>query len=516
MKNKCILLRIIYQKEHTREKNSKGVEMESRFTFTGMISAREICDIAQGTTKVSLSPEVLQSLERCGERADLAAQSVPVYGRSTGVGANKTTEARLDRVEQGMDLLRSHSVQSGSPYSQSEVRAMVAVRLNQLCNPGSGIETRILEGLCNVLSSETLPTIKRFGAVGTADLSALANLGLAMVGEKDGIPKDLQIEPISSESALPLISSSAMTIGSAILICDRLRKILAAETVAYALTLAAAKGNLSPFTQSAIDAVCVETTSAVAAQVLYYIQDCKWEPKQIQDIYALRAFLPARASTMRSLDRLEQQAVALANCAQENPLFPIADLQGDSLMGTRYGVIHHGAFLETALAHELDGMALSLAQEVPLMLSRITMLNDSRHTGLPRFLAPRQAGTSGTMIVEYVAASAAGEIYTAASPAGAYSAVLSNGLEEDASYATTSAGKLQRAVDALETIVACELLEAVRACHIGGTDAELPEDGPLAKSIAMTDTKISKDMDDRSLSDDLETLRKGLEAYAEI
>jgi histidine ammonia-lyase len=131
-------------------------------------------------------------------------------------------------------------------------------------------------------------------------------------------------------------------------------------------------------------------------------------------------------------------------------------------MGTRYGVIHHGAFLETALAHELDGMALSLAQEVPLVLGRVTMLNDGRHTGLPRFLAPRQAGTSGTMIVEYVAASAAGEVYAAVSPVSAYSAVLSNGLEEDATYATTSAMKLQRAVDAFETMVACELLECLK------------------------------------------------------
>ena len=490
--------------------------MESRFTFTGTISAQEICHIARGEADVSLSPAVLQSLERCRERADLASRSVPVYGRSTGVGANKTTEACLDRVEQGMDLLRSHSVQSGSPYSQSEIRAMVAVRLNQLCNPGSGIEPRILEGLCNVLSSKTLPVINHFGSVGTADLSALANLGLAMVGEKEGIPKELRIEPISSESALPLISSSAMTIGSAVLICDRLRKILAAESVTYALTLVTAKGNLSPFTQSAIDAVCVETAAAVAAQVLHCVQDCRWEPKQIQDIYALRAFLPARASTMRSLSRLEQQAVALANCAQENPLFPIDDCQGDSLMGARYGVIHHGAFLETALAHELDGMALSLAQEVPLVLGRVTMLNDSRHTGLPRFLAPRQAGTSGTMIVEYVAASAAGEVYAAVSPVSAYSAVLSNGLEEDATYATTSAMKLQRAVDAFETMVACELLEAVRACHISGTDTKLPGGGPLAEAIAMTDEKISKNMSDRSLSDDLEALKKNLGAYAEI
>lgn len=516
MKEECILLHIIYQTKHIYEKWKQGAEMESDFTFTGTISAQEICRIAQGEMDTSVSPAVLQSLERCGERANLAAQSTPVYGRSTGVGANKTTEARLDRVEQGMDLLRSHSIQSGSPYSQSEIRAMIAVRINQLCNPGSGIEPRVLKGLCGVLSSKTLPTIKHFGSVGTADLSALANLGLAMVGEKDGISKELQIEPISSESALPLISSSAMTIGSTILACDKLRKILSVETVAYVLTLVAAKGNISPFTQSAVDAICVDTAPEVAKQILHYLQDCKWKPKQIQDIYALRGFLPARASTIRSLNRLEQQAVALANCAQENPLFPVDDLQGDSLKGTQYRVIHHGAFLETALAHELDGMALSLAQETPLIVGRITMLNDNRHTGLPKFLAPQQAGTSGTMIAEYVAASAAGEIYAAASPVSSYSAVLSNGLEEDATYATTSVIKLQRAITALETMVVCELLEAVRACHIGGMDAELPEDGSLAKAIDITDARISKDTNDRDLGADLNALKEDLGMYTEI
>ncbi|WP_169801326.1 aromatic amino acid lyase, partial [Streptomyces kanamyceticus] len=61
-----------------------------------------------------------------------------VYGRSTGVGANRNedvpTEAAADH---GLRLLRSHAGAVGEELPARQVRAMLAVRANQLLAGGA-------------------------------------------------------------------------------------------------------------------------------------------------------------------------------------------------------------------------------------------------------------------------------------------------------------------------------------------------------------------------------------------
>ena len=105
------------------------------------------------------------------------------------------------------------------------------------------------------------------------------------------------------------------------------------------------------------------------------------------------------------------------NSAQENPLF---DVDGDQ-------VIHHGAFYQAALSLELDGATLALALTAPITHSRIRMLNDPETNGGNAFLAADSDGSSGLMMVEYVAAGAIAEIRNAAQPASVGTLVLSRG-----------------------------------------------------------------------------------------
>jgi histidine ammonia-lyase len=471
-------------------------------TIEGNLTLDAFTDIVEGNAHVVVAPSAMEQVRQCHVDAREIARMHPTYGRGTGVGANKTTTVTLDEESQGISLLRSHSVDAGKPYGRREVRAMLAIRLNQLCNPGSGIDPAILPSLADMLNADKLPQPRRYGSVGTADLTALAGTALAMIGERplldaqgkaDGNAR--QLAHFTSQSALPFISSSAMTLGETLLTCVELQRILDAEAVAYTLAMLVESGNPSPLQEAGARAVAVDEAQPAAENIRRLLDGCAWEPHNIQDAYALRAWLPLRASTLRSLHRLEQQILDIANIAQENPLF----------LSERLDVVHHAAFLQAALAHEIAGISLAIAQEAPLLLARITSFNDSKNTGLPRFLAPEQAGTSGTMIVEYVAASAEGEIFASATPVCAHGAVLSNGLEEDASFATTEAEQLQRSTEALTTMVSCELLVAIRAARMKHLDEQLPQSSPLRGLFELTSV-ISSDTADRDLRDDLQSI----------
>lgn len=483
----------------------------SNVTIDGTLTAKAFADIVIHGSTACIAPATLESVRRCHETSQQITRNHTVYGRSTGVGANKTTAATLDEKEQGISLLRSHCVDAGEPYTRKETRAMLTIRLNQLCNPGSGIDPDILTSLVSLINSDSLPMVRRFGSVGTADLTALAGTALAMAGERplfDRNGNETSMEHLTlftSQSALPFISSSAMTLGETLLSCMQVRRSLAAETVAYALIMMVERGNLSPLSVSGAQAVAVSTAKTEADKVNTLLHGCLWKPRNIQDTYALRAWLSMRANTTRALQRLEDQSFTIANTAQENPLF----------LSETLDVVHHGAFMQAALAHEIAGVTLAIAQEATLLLARVTGLNDPRNTDLPKFLAPEQAGTSGTMIVEYVAGSAEGEILAAANPICPHTAVLSNGLEEDATFATGEAEQLRRSADALETMVACELLVALRAARMEGLDAGLPDDCPLRQLFTLT-SKMNASTEDRDLRNDLDALRDLLDDIANI
>lgn len=72
---------------------------------------------------------------------------------------------------------------SGEPLSDDAVRAVMVIRLNQLAAAGSGVHPRLLRALEQALRVGALPLVHTRGAIGTGDLTALAEIGLTLAGE---------------------------------------------------------------------------------------------------------------------------------------------------------------------------------------------------------------------------------------------------------------------------------------------------------------------------------------------
>lgn len=216
----------------------------------GTLTCEQIGLIARRHEPVRLAAGIEVKLA-AGHAAVLAlAAGGPVYGRSTGVGAlihqrrdqplghaagHPTPDVgpnAIDEPGSADPLLHSHATTAGPPLPADQVRAMTAVRIEQLAAGRSGLGPATATALVDALNAGRLPTVGRFHSLGTGDVAPLARLGV-------GLPPGA-LEP---GDALALMSSNALSIGRAALSVIDLDRLLAAATVVTALTFLARDGS---------------------------------------------------------------------------------------------------------------------------------------------------------------------------------------------------------------------------------------------------------------------------------
>jgi histidine ammonia-lyase len=461
--------------------------------LNGSATIADVVALADRSEQVSVAPSTLAALRRAHHLAAELSTRNDIYGRTTGVGANRTTSVPPSDTEYGMRLLRSHAVDAGDPLDDRTVRAMLAVRLIQLCVPGAGLDPAILGGLETMLNEDALPELRQYASVGTGDLAPLAGTALTLIGER---PASKPLTPMAqwgADSALPFMSSSALTVGRGCLALEELSRLERASSAVYTLSFLALEGNPQALSAIAAHAAAAPYAGTVADRLRTIlattgVQDV--QPARIQDPYGLRVYPVAQASVVASLHSLEGQLERTLNAAQENPLF---DIEHEA-------VIHHGAFYQASLSLELDGITLALALTAPITHSRIRMLNDPDTNGGNAFLADDADGSSGLMMVEYVAAGAIAEIRNAAQPASAGTLVLSRGAEEDATFASQGVQQLERSIAAYRVLLCCELVGAVRLLRQRGLDDKFG--GVVGDTLALT-AVLPRNDEDRDLRGDV-------------
>src|SRR5918911_328400 len=92
-----------------------------------------------GAVDVELTPAARERIARSRRAAEELAERQPVYGRNTGVGANKQVDvAETDLRAHSVRLLRSHAGGVGDPLPDDLVRAALLIRLAQIAAGGGG------------------------------------------------------------------------------------------------------------------------------------------------------------------------------------------------------------------------------------------------------------------------------------------------------------------------------------------------------------------------------------------
>ena len=366
----------------------------------------------------------------------------------------------------------------------------------------------MITALCEALDSGAYPVVNEFGSVGTGDIAALAQAGLALAGEHPwqgaGPP---EAQPLDNNDALAFISSNALTLGQAALALHELRSLIGATQVVAALSLLAVDGSHEAYA-APVHAARPHRGSVDVARRMRELIGAADRPTpplgRLQDPYGFRCLPQIHGPAHDAADALEDVLAIEINAAAENPLICAEDM-------TAY---HHGGFYQAQLALSLDHFRLAVTQVARLSSSRLSTLNEPAYTRLRPFLADHEPASSGVMILEYAAGAALGDLRAFSAPASLGHAVLSRGVEEQASFASLAARQTLRACGAYRLVVGCELVAAVRALRL--RDLRPDPELPVGRALELAESVLDGDVADRPLTDDVTAAARLLDRFTDL
>jgi histidine ammonia-lyase len=470
-----------------------------------MLTCAAVAAVARRGAPVTVAPSGLARAFASHQAALAAVGRDAFYGRTTGVGANGRVTV-VPGNGHGLRLLRSHAGGAGERVGPDIARGALAIRLNQLAAGGSGADPAWLEAVANALNAGLTPEFPVLGGIGTGDLTGLATTALALIGERpwrsaDGrLTRALLPPAVADADALAFLSSNAVTLAGAALAHQDLTALLDAELQVAALSHLALAGSAQPYAEP-VQAARPHPGQAATARRLRELlgADAAAPGARVQDPYGLRALPQVHGPAVDALGHVERVLRTELNAAAENPLV-------DAVSGA---VLHNGNFHGAYLALALDAARLAVCADAALSPARLAALTDPERTGLRPFLAGGPDGSSGIMILEYTASAALAELRGLAAPASLGTAVLSRGAEEHAAFSPQAARAAAAMVPRLRTMLACELVAAVRALRqravtpsgarlravYGGCLERLPaddEDHPLDLDVTAAEQVIAE------------------------
>jgi histidine ammonia-lyase len=444
------------------------------------------------------------------EAAALAARAVQahgVYGRTTGVGANKSVQVGAGDASAGLRLARSHASGAGPLVAPEISLGMLAVRANQIAVGGAGIDPRVLEVLADCVNRGLRPPVRRYGAIGTGDLPALAATVLCLLAERDWLDADIGTpQPrfaLDPGDMLAFLSSNAATLAEAAIACHDLSVQLAAGTVIAALGHLAAGASTESYADAVQRARPHPGQVRVAGDLRVLLDGHAASAARIQDSYGYRALPHVHGAAVDAIEYATTVVARDLNAAAENPLIDVEAQQ----------FWHNGNFHTAYIALGLDAARAAVFQAASLSVARLGALLDDRTTGLTPFLARDTPPSSGLMVVEYSAHSALADIRRLAAPVVLGDAVLSIGMEEHAGFGTQAAWSATGVVDAYRVVLACELVAAVRALRLRSSR---PASGPLGLAFDHAGSVLPVDLADRPLDEDIAAAGQLLTAMASV
>ena len=341
------------------------------------------------------------------EAAALAARAVHahgVYGRTTGVGANKSVQVRAGDASTGLRLARSHASGAGPVVAPEISLGMLAIRANQIAVGGAGIDAGVLEVLADCVNRGLRPPVRRYGAIGTGDLPALAVTVLCLLGERDWLDADIGApQPrfaLDPGDMLAFLSSNAATLAEAAIACHDMSVLLDGGTVIAALGHLAAGASTESYADAVQRARPHPGQVRVAAELRVLLDGHAVSAVRIQDSYGYRALPHVHGAAVDAIEHATNVVARDLNAATENPLI---DVEAQRFW-------HNGNFHTAYVALGLDAARAAVFQAASLSVARLGALLDDRTTGLTPFLARDTPPSSGLMVVEYSAHSALADI----------------------------------------------------------------------------------------------------------
>lgn len=486
----------------------------------GPLTVEEVVAVARHDARVVLDDAALAEVRRTrGIIRDLADDTVPHYGISTGFGALATRHIPVDlRHRLQRSLIRSHAAGSGPEVEREVVRALMLLRVATLATGRTGVREETLRTYAGMLDAGITPVVHEYGSLGcSGDLAPLSHCALALMGEGEvrdaaGVRMPAAdalaaagLAPVELEEkeGLALVNGTDGMLGMLCLALHDLRALLVVADVAAAMSVEGLLGTddvfapdlhaLRPQPGQAVSAANIRKVMAHSPiRESHRTEECT----RVQDAYSLRCAPQVAGGARDTVDHAARVAGYELASAVDNPVVT-PDGRVES----------NGNFHGAPVAYVLDFLAI-VAADVASMSERRTdrFLDVARSHGLPPFLADDPGVDSGHMIAQYTQAAIVSEMKRLAAPASVDSIPSSAMQEDHVSMGWSGARKLRRSVDGLARVLAVEVLTAARGIRLRAPLEPAPATGAVV--AALTAAGAGEPGPDRFLAPEIEVAHR--------
>jgi histidine ammonia-lyase len=461
----------------------------------GPMSLDDLAAIVDGAT-VEIGEAATERIaaSRAVVEAVLAGEDL-VYGLNTGLGHMRDTRVPRDVLRRYQEaIVVSHAGAMGDPLPSGVVRAAMVARLNGIARGGSGATPAVASMLAAMLNAGVTPVVPAIGSVGASDLMHMAAIGLVVLGrgraQLDGETLDggealarAGLDPLVLEpkDGLALVSANGVAIGHGTLVALRAHEVLELADLAAALALEAIAGNPSIVEPAVAAAKPIPGQRTVVERIRGLLSGSdRCRPggaMSVQDPLAFRVVPQVHGACLEMLEALCGAVEQELNAMDDNPLASIEEQR----------LLSNGNFHPMLMALSFDAIRPALAHVGQLADRRMGHIWDklvaSEELSSPDGMLEAALGEGRAIMLRYAAAARYAHLRQLAAPATLDIPPLDLGVEDHATNAPETVQRTSESLDALEDILAEELLlhrlalssPMARAGLGGGTAAVLTE-----------------------------------------
>lgn len=483
------------------------------------LSIEDVVALAQRQARARLQDDsrYRQRIARGAQFLDsLLDKEGVIYGVTTGYGDSCVVAVPLEHVEAlPRHLYTFHGCGLGRLLEAPATRAVLAARLQSLCQGVSGVRLDLLERLQAFLDHDVLPLIPEEGSVGASgDLTPLSYVAATLCGEREvlyqgqrrasaDVHRELGWQPLvlRPKEALALMNGTAVMTGLACLAFARADYLLKLATRITALNVIALQGNPEHFDERLFAAKPHPGQMQVASWLRQDLAiDAPTAPlHRLQDRYSLRCAPHVLGVLADSLGWLRGFIETELNSANDNPI-----IDGDAER-----VLHGGHFYGGHIAFAMDSLKNLVANVADLLDRQLALLVDVRYNhGLPSNLSGASAARAmlnhGFKAVQIGASAWTAEALKNTLPASVFSRSTECHNQDKVSMGTIAARDALRVLELTEQVAAAALLAANQGVWLRGREAEAR---PLPAALAYMHEQLLEDfapvIEDRALESDL-------------
>ena len=434
-------------------------------------------DIAYRNCPVEIAPEAYARLaESRNIMLGLAHGGKAIYGLNRGVGWNKDRGVDEEAMDwENQKVLRSHALGMPPFNRDQEVRAMMAIRLNNLLIGASCTSDALADRYRDFLNHGITPQVPRRGSVGEADITTITHIGMAFIGDgkvsykgeivdaKDAIAAEgLPEYRMTMKDAHTIMLGNCQGEAMAAILVNEAERLVEMSDLIFCLDYEGLNGNIESLREDVNALRGLPGQMARAARCRQFLEGSYLhEPhpdRALQDALTFRGGFTITGSVTDALNYVKQFLNIQINSPSDNPC--IMPESGEVLVNSN--------FETTSLVLAVEMLNIALGHLSRAVNYRMIKMCSPEFTGLTRFLAPRDGSAHGysTMQNSYTVIDA--ENRRLVNPSSVDFFPIEGNIEHHASNLPLACSKGLQMVDNLRYLVGMEALYAAQAVDLRG------------------------------------------------